>query len=626
MSDGAARDRPGAAAGPVARLWRAAGPVAVPAMVLLCALALFASTWTDAIQVADSGELVAAACNLGVAHPPGYPLYTLLGHLLCQLPASTEAGRVGWLSVAAGLLCVLAVYGLVLRLGARRWAAAAAALALATGQVFWRYASLAEVFALNAALCLALVYACVVAADQRSSALRRALWCAASGLLAGLAVSNHHSTVWVAPMLIPAVFLPLRPVAAAAGRTAAAFAGGVLGLSPYLHLLLADPTITPRWGDTATLAGLLKHFLRQDYGTFTLSIGGKASQYEALSFFLQELPGQLTWVLLPAALAGLILRAGRAAGSPWAAALSGRASRGAAGWLALCCLLCGPVFFTLFNLGSAGTQAQVVERFFILPVAMLSVCLGLGLAWLDRAVLAQPDFRTTAPLWRAAALGIIGFTALSNRAEADVSENYVVEDYAYNVLASVEQGALVLGTGDARTFSLLHAQEVLGYRPDVQFINVSLLLYPWYVEQKKVERPELRYRFTPGNVDTLGLIRREMRRGVPVYLAAVYNDKVMREFAGYPVGPLVRLRTPWSVSPPPRWVIRHNESLYPRYLSRGRLPDPRVDAWSAQLQETYARGWETIARAALAAGDRRIALRCLARARKLAPWLTLTAQ
>ncbi|MBW2731741.1 MAG: DUF2723 domain-containing protein, partial [Deltaproteobacteria bacterium] len=39
--------------------------------------ALFLSTWTSAIQVADSGEVVAVACNLGVAHPPGYPLYTL---------------------------------------------------------------------------------------------------------------------------------------------------------------------------------------------------------------------------------------------------------------------------------------------------------------------------------------------------------------------------------------------------------------------------------------------------------------------------------------------------------------------------------------------------------------------
>lgn len=29
----------------------------------------------------DSGELTAAALELGIAHPPGYPLYVWLGHL-----------------------------------------------------------------------------------------------------------------------------------------------------------------------------------------------------------------------------------------------------------------------------------------------------------------------------------------------------------------------------------------------------------------------------------------------------------------------------------------------------------------------------------------------------------------
>ena len=224
-----------------------------------------------------------------------------------------------------------------------------------------------------------------------------------------------------------------------------------------------------------------------------------------------------------------------------------------------------------------------------------------------------------------AALVVVGITALANHSKADVSKNYVVEDYAYNTLASVEKGALILGLGDVQTFSILHAQEVLGYRPDVQFINVKLLLYPWYARQKNRERPGLNYRFTKGNVDTLGLIKRELERGVPVYLATVYNDKVLRRFAGYPTGPLVRLLSPWTVSPPAQWVVRHNERLYRRFLWRGPLPNPEVDLWSAQLQESFASSWHSIARAAVAAGDRPTALRALARAKKLAPWMPLLA-
>jgi len=600
------------------------GQVVWPAVVFLSGLILLSLTWTDAIQVADSGELVAAACNLGVAHPPGYPLYTLLGHVMCLLPGSTEAGRVAWLSVGAGLLAMLLVYTIVVRAGGRPWAAAAGALTLASGDIFWRYSSLPEVFGLNAALCLGVLFVSLEATrSEGASRGRQVIWSMLCGLTAGLALSNHHSAVWVLPVAVPAVLLPLRPVWALGARVAAGLAGGLLGLSPYLHLLLADPKILPRWGDTSTWSGFLVHFLRQDYGTFSLSVGGKASQYEALGYFFQRLPGQLTWVLWAAALAGVVALMGRATRSPWADISGLRLGRAGAGWFALACLLAGPGFFTLFNLGSAGTEAMVVERFFILPVSLLCVCVGLGLNWLDRAVLAMPDFQRTAPLWRVAAFVVLGITALGNHSHADVSDNYAVEDYAYNLLSSVDEGALVLGIGDVDTFSVMHAQRVLGYRPDVQFINVKLLLYPWYVAQKKRERPGLKYTFTRGNVNSIQLIRQEMARGVPVYLASAYNKKVLRAFAGYPYGPLIRLLSPFASSPPPAWVLERNERLYERFLRRGPLPDPKVDPWSAQMHESYAAAWQSIAGAALASGDRKTALRALSHAREWAPWKPL---
>ena len=36
-------------------------------------------------MVGDSGEMVVAACQLGVAHPPGYPLWTLLSRAFMEL-------------------------------------------------------------------------------------------------------------------------------------------------------------------------------------------------------------------------------------------------------------------------------------------------------------------------------------------------------------------------------------------------------------------------------------------------------------------------------------------------------------------------------------------------------------
>src|SRR5262245_16109642 len=62
------------------------------------------------IYVGDSGELVAAVYLLGIPHPTGYPLYTLLGKLWTLLiPFGSIAYRMSLFSAAcaAGACAVL---------------------------------------------------------------------------------------------------------------------------------------------------------------------------------------------------------------------------------------------------------------------------------------------------------------------------------------------------------------------------------------------------------------------------------------------------------------------------------------------------------------------------------------
>ncbi len=162
---------------------------------------------------------------------------------------------------------------------------------------------------------------------------------------------------------------------------------------------------------------------------------------------------------------------------------------------------------------------------------------------------------------------------------------------------------------------------MLGVRPDVQYIDAYLMLYPWYVRQKKRQRPGLAYTFAKGNVNTLGLIRREMQRGVPVYLASIYNKKVLKAFRGYPVGPLIRLHAPTVRPPDPYWVEKLNVRLFKGFTARGRLPERDEDPWGASLRVAYAGAWRSIAHIMFRMGDRRTTLRCLARAHRWAPWL-----
>jgi len=47
--------------------------------------AVLVRTMHPTVAGGDSGELMGAACELGVAHPPGYPLFTMLSWLGTQV-------------------------------------------------------------------------------------------------------------------------------------------------------------------------------------------------------------------------------------------------------------------------------------------------------------------------------------------------------------------------------------------------------------------------------------------------------------------------------------------------------------------------------------------------------------
>src|SRR3989442_2832967 len=67
-------------------------------MVFLVALVLYSWTLAPTVTLVDSGELIVVAHGLGVAHPPGFPLWVLLAHLASLVPLGNVAIRVNFSS------------------------------------------------------------------------------------------------------------------------------------------------------------------------------------------------------------------------------------------------------------------------------------------------------------------------------------------------------------------------------------------------------------------------------------------------------------------------------------------------------------------------------------------------
>ena len=165
------------------------------AVVVGAVVVLYFFTAARDIVVGDTPELITAAVTLGVPHPPGYPLFTMLGHLFSLLPFGPVPFRVNLLAVTCDALTVAVIFFTALRLSQSRPAAAIAALTLAVIPAFWTWSLVAEVFPLNNLLASVLIYLLVTWHQEPH-------WpgvLIAAFFVAGLALTNHHTIVLLAP-------------------------------------------------------------------------------------------------------------------------------------------------------------------------------------------------------------------------------------------------------------------------------------------------------------------------------------------------------------------------------------------------------------------------------------------
>ncbi|XP_034432755.1 transmembrane protein 260 isoform X1 [Hippoglossus hippoglossus] len=440
-----------------------------------CVTALYVPCVQRTVPGGDSGELITTACELGVAHPPGYPLFTLLARLaMFFLPSLSPAHSVnlmgGLLGAAAcGALCIT-----VCRLAGPGPGAVLTGGLFAVSRLSWQWSMVAEVFTLNN-LFVGLLFFSIASFHCAQDARKRSKIAHWGALCCGLGLCNQHTLVLYILVVIPWVFHRLHSHQELSLRVVVSLGVCFLaGFLPYVYLPVSSYLNTARWswGDQTTLSGLLAHLLRAEYGTFSLA---KTESSVNITTMLQA---QMDHCIADLSIPVLVLAGTGLLLSAW-----DRTCRSVS-WLFAAMLMVYSLFFAWrANLDiRRPLLLGVVERFWLQSDAAVCVLAGLGL----RQTLTELERRLgLGGVWKTTGwvltVALLGQMLHNNHRECDQSRNSVVERFGRELLGSVPKDSIILTRGDLPGNSLRYLYYCQGVRPDVRLVDQEMMTYTWYV-------------------------------------------------------------------------------------------------------------------------------------------------
>ena len=401
----------------------------------------------------DSPEIITVSACLGIAHPPGYPLFTLLGHLFSLLPLGPLCLRVNLLSAVTGALaCTLLFFFLKNRLNLSLSLSLPFALIWMAGATAYPAALSAKngIYQLTA-----LFFMAILGALFRG---RRPL----AFFLFGLSLGNH----WMSMMAAGSGFAflvwnQMREREGTAKEFVKSAAFLVIGLSLYLYLPLRsslDPLVN--WGHPVDLQNFLRHLSRyvdkdKDFSGDVFLWAHQGGFYLRSAFVEFSGLGLL-------ALFGIFAAWREKRPQIMALLLS---------WAGLFAAVC---VFSKFS----SQKIYLMQNYSIASFIFIPVFAGLGFRFL--VGLLSPTHPKAAKAIPYSAGALVLALALARLLQGGQEFYTYTYDYVLNAWRSVPAGGLFFCKGDVLDFPCWYFQMVEGKRPDLAVLGGGSLPMDWY--------------------------------------------------------------------------------------------------------------------------------------------------
>ena len=468
---------------------------------------IYLFTLAPSVMQIDSGELAAVQATLGIAHPTGYPLYTIVGYLFSLIPFPTS--KIFRLNILASIYCSVGISTFVYtaklvldnlesfsttndRLfkpskkkkprekgnmnknkaiptileSVKYIVSITCGLVLAFSEVYWLQSTSVEVYSLHILLInfiiLFLIKGFLFGGDNNNR-VELKFWIIFSAFLA-LGFSNHMTTILIIPGVAYLFFVKYKLTSVSVKNILIMLVVffSILFLI-YLYLpIRASQNPVINWGNPVDLEKIIRHITGKQYQVWLFS--STAAAKKNLIHFLVDLPGQFS-VSLFLSVMGIISSYFYAKKFFWFLIIS----------------------FLFTVLYSINYDIHDIDSYFLLAYISLSFFAVFGMLTLYNLLK-----KNTLVLSIIITLAFIAVQLLTNFNKADQSKVYTYKDYTYAILNSVKEESIIFSyQWDFFISASYYFQFVEGYRNDVTIVDKELLRRSWYFTQLKRNYPNL---------------------------------------------------------------------------------------------------------------------------------------
>ncbi len=457
------------------------------ALCVLVPLAIAVPRIPFKITNGDGGELLTAMHTLGVAHPSGYPLFTLLGAFFARWPVMPDVfWVVFWLSTVPVALSSLLIYR-ICRDGdlTRVWAMAAALMWCFLVPVL-NMAVRIEVYPIHVVLTLLGLWGVQRYAKDPDDTR----WALLATTSVALGMTNHLTSV----LLIPAVVFGLLW---AGGRRIVnpKTLGTILGLglaagAIYIYLplasLAAEDGSTIAWGRPSDLGMFWDHVRGKEYDQFRsldhIPIGlndfaNRQQEHAFPGWWLVCVIGAVEWIRKqPKFFLSLLVY-----------------------------VACSLLYVSSYKIGDIGTYYPPIY-------AAMSVGAGMGLQFLGKLRLHEAKWGRGLVLGIIAACMLGWFGNAFYWSRGSTYNGVLSADIGAQTVDEVPPGSFVLTNTDAHTFTMWYQTYVVQEHGRVVHIDMRTKHHLWYRDHLRARYPNVKWPKDANIRNDNQLIHQLMRR------------------------------------------------------------------------------------------------------------------